>query len=308
MNLSTTALNIPDRLQLLSEGSIIMDAFSASNCLHKVTGGMEQWAKESKTEAENKVSCDWYHGTWQYLRLLNMVAVPDWYPFYMEAIKKVLEVKPGGKIMISACADFGMLAKLHEAIKEAPCNPLIDVYDICPSPLKSAQWYAQKNDLPINSFVCTDILFGTIPEEGYDLIVTDEFLSVIKDELKPMVIKKWEKLLKPGGYIITTAMEGDITTTEKRDSYAQKARKKILENLHLFEAFLAERNLEKLFMQTDRFAALHTRHMIQNRDQLLDLFSGFRLDLLEIVETPGECVNPTFSYQIVAKKPDLQYK
>jgi SAM-dependent methyltransferase len=301
MHTLPTTLNIPERLSLLREGSLIMDAFSGSNCLYKESGGMEQWAKDARA-AEHKVSCDWYHGTWQYLRLLNMVAVPDWYPFYVDAIRKVVSQNPRCKIMISACADFGMLAKLHEGLNGAEGHPLIDVYDICPSPLKSAQWYAQKNNLPINSFICADILLGDLPENKYDLIITDEFLSVIKDDLKPLVIQRWKHLLKPGGYIITTAMEGEVTTPEKREWYAQKARKKILESLHLFEDFIAQDGLEKLFERTDKFASLHTRHMIRNRNQLVNLFSEFQLDQLELVETPGECVNPTFSYQIVAQK------
>mgnify|MGYP000149644490 CR=1 FL=1 len=297
----------PEKAEALQDSCLHMDDSAAKCCSKKDTGGMEQWAKDFKMVEVQSLSCDWYHSTWQFLRLINMVAVPDWYPFYVGAIKQVLVHNPNSKIFISACADYGMLAKLHEAIEEynneheTNCNPQITIADICITPLQNAKWYAANAYLKIDSFVCDNIITGNFPEGEYDLIITDEFLSVIKDELKQEVVDKWKKLLSSGGCVITTAMQGEPTNSEKRAFFAQKARARIKANPQLFPFSFDKDAFENIMKKTDRFAELHTRHMIKNKEQLVDLFRNFAHLQLDLVETPGECVNPTFSYQIIAK-------
>jgi hypothetical protein len=50
------------------------------------------------------------------------------------------------------------------------------------------------------------------------------------------------------------------------------------------------------------FADFHTRHMLSGEEELRTILSDF--DQLEVrcITTPGECVNPTDSFQIVASK------
>ena len=65
---------------------------------------MEEWAKDHRL---NTNSCAGYHGTWQYLRLLDMVAVPHWHrDFYNRALDDFLRRKPHANILISAAADL----------------------------------------------------------------------------------------------------------------------------------------------------------------------------------------------------------
>jgi hypothetical protein len=296
-----------ENLKTLQSSCLHMSEWAPQSCVNKNIGGMEQWAKDFKIVDDTTLSCDWYHSTWQFLRLVNMVAVPDWYPFYVEAILEVLLEKPDAKIFISACADYGMLAKLHEAMEEyaiqtgEKSNPHITIADICLTPLHNAKWYADNASIKLENLVCDNIILGNFPQSEFNLIITDEFLSVIKDEMKQDVVDKWKYLLKPGGCIITTAMEGLPTTPERREFYAQKARKLIGENPHLFPSTFTQEDFEKVMQQTDKFASLHTRHMIRDREQLSHLFRNFDYLQIEPVETPGECVNPTFSYQIIAE-------
>src|SRR5262245_660353 len=78
---------------LLVESAPLMREWSATLCAHKDAGGMEEWAKSNGGNG-HVTACDWYHGTWQFLRLLNMVAVPPWYAFYNDAIAGILRRKP----------------------------------------------------------------------------------------------------------------------------------------------------------------------------------------------------------------------
>jgi 2-polyprenyl-3-methyl-5-hydroxy-6-metoxy-1,4-benzoquinol methylase len=284
---------------LLIESAPLMESWSATECACKDAGGMEEWAKTKNGQPVER--CDWYHGTWQYLRLLNMVAVPPWYEFYQDALGNVLRQRPKAEVLISAAADYGMLATLHDAIRTAGADPHIVVYDICRTPLRSCQWYADRHGLSIEC-VCANLLTCDIPPASFDLIVTDEFLTVIKSEDKPLIVKRWRELLKPGGTLVTTAMIGGPTTPELRQGYAERAR-------HLFEAHAPSfphhlnGRREELLNLFQQFASHHTRHMLSDEEEIRRLFDGFGKFSYVRTITPGECVNPTASLQIVATVP-----
>jgi hypothetical protein len=288
----------PQARDLLVESAPLAELWSKSECSPKPKGGMEEWAKENRLEPE---TCGWYHGTWQYLRLLDMVAVPHWHrDFYNRVLGNILRQKPNANVLISAAADWGMLATLHEAIQISGANPNIVIYDICKTPLKGCQWYADRHGLSIKT-KCANIITDNIAEAPFDLIVTDEFLSVLKAEYKPLIAKRWNELLKPGGAVVTVAMMGGETTPELRKGYAQRARQ-LLDNCN--GDFLPEQGHEKKAQVLENcitFADFHTRHMVLNEEGVRTVLSDFDLECHRIT-TPGECVNPTDSFQIVAWK------
>jgi hypothetical protein len=284
--------------RLLTESAPLMDKWSKHECRGKNCGGMEEWAKEHVEESVR--SCGWYHGTWQYLRLLNMVAVPPWYGRYNDALSAVLRRRPQAEVLISACADYGMLATLHEAIVTSGASPRIAVYDICRTPLLACEWYAARHGLEITC-VCDNIITSpTMPLGAYDLIVTDEFLTVLKHEYKPQIVKRWKELLRPGGTVVTTAMIGGPTTPELREGYALRARHLLDRHGDVFNDIAIDR--EDLIDHFVRFAEFHTRHMLAHEGQIEDLFEDFELSFSRTI-TPGECVNPTSSFEIVATLP-----
>jgi 2-polyprenyl-3-methyl-5-hydroxy-6-metoxy-1,4-benzoquinol methylase len=292
---------VPEFLEL-QESSVLMDEWSAGDCIPKFVGGMEEWAKEQgEVHSRDEFCCDWYHGTWQYMRLLNMVAVPRWYPFYQETLCSVLRRKPDAKVMISACADYGMLHALHCALEEVNASPTITIYDICTTPLKSSQWYADKHNLEVTC-ICDNIITSDIEPASFDLVVTDEFLTVLKDPYKPLIIEKWKKILKPRGVLVTTAMIGNPTTAALREGYAERAETLFSKNGPLvFPAhFQSEAMKERVLKRTAHFACFHTRHMIKDEKQIQNLFKDFKALSIRRVTTPGECVNPTDSFQIAA--------
>jgi hypothetical protein len=287
----------PQTSNLLYESAVLMDEWSRVACHTKPEGGMEQWAKDQKLPAAE--DCSWYHGTWQYLRLLDMVAVPAWHgAFYAEALGSFLAKKPTAHVLISAAADYGMLATLHSAIKATAATPTITIYDICDTPLRSCQWYADRQMLPITTRR-ENLITGNVLDAPFDLIVTDEFLSVLKSEYKPLIVKRWKELLKPGGAVVTVAMIGGVTTPELRQGYERRA-------YHLLERtngqFPSNGNGNKtnLMARFRAFAAYHTRHMIVDEGELRTLFADYDEFSCKRITTPGECVNPTDSFQIVA--------
>ena len=285
------------QISTLLESAALMETWSRVHCQTKSEGGMEQWAKDQKVrEADN---CSWYHGTWQYLRLLDMVAVPGWHSdFYMETLTDLLRKKPNADVLISAAADFGMLATLHQSIEAAGATPNIVVYDICETPLKSCQWYADRNGIPIKTRR-ENLITGHVAEAPFDLIVTDEFLTVLKSEYKPLIAKRWKELLKPGGAVVTVAMIGDVTTPDLRQGYHRRASQLLEQANGLFPSNL---NGDKaaILDRFQTFSAYHTRHMIVDENELRALFADYASFSCRRITTPGECVNPTDSFQIVA--------
>lgn len=285
--------------ELLIESAPLMEEWSTTHCAGKDMGGMEEWAKTQN--AQPVESCDWYHGTWQYLRLLNMVAVPPWYEFYQEALSNVLRQRSNAEVLISAAADYGMLATLHDAIRATGATPRIQVYDICRTPLRACQWYAERHGLTIEC-VCANLITGDIPPASFDLIVTDEFLTVIKGSDKPLIVKRWRELLKPGGTLVTTAMVGGSTTPELRQGYADRAHRLFEDHTDSFPQH-SNGGRDGLLDRFNLFASHHTRHMLSGEEEIRRLFDGFGTVSYVETLTPGECVNPTASFQIVATVP-----
>ena len=211
----------PKTRDMLIERAPLMDKWSKTECKPKDVGGMEEWAKTHKGDLQVE-SCDWYHGTWQYLRLLDMVATPPWYTFYNEKLSAILRRKPDANVLISAAADFGMAATLIDAIKTAGTKPTVTLYDICNTPLLATQWYAKRKGIKIETVRDNIITSPEMPLHSYDLIVTDEFLTVLKAEYKPSIVERWRDLLRPGGSVVTTAMLGTPTTPEQRGVLRRK--------------------------------------------------------------------------------------
>jgi hypothetical protein len=289
---------------LLIESAPLMAKWSTKECKAKPLGGMEKWAKQNVVRSNDRpTSCEWYHGTWQYLRLLNMVAVPPWYSFYRRALSSLLRKKPQARVLISACADYGMLDTLLQAIIAAGTTPTVVICDICATPLLACDWYAKRHGLQIEC-IC-DNLFTTksLAAESFDIIVTDEFFTVLSADDKPLAAARWKELLKPGGAVVTTAMIGKPTTPDLRARYAEKGRRLLTAKHDVFCAI--DDSSEQLVQRIEQFATFHTRHMIVGDHDIRRLLSGFYLGFVVPTITPGECVNPTYSLQIVATLPHL---
>ena len=286
--------------ELLVESAPLTHQWSGQECSRKSDFGMEEWAKNNRPDRTAGSDCAWYHGTWQYLRLLDMVAVPAWHrEFYNESLGNILKRKPDANVLISAAADYGMLAMLHEAMELSGSSPKIVIYDICKTPLRSCQWYADRHNIKIEKR-CDNLLTNPIPEAPFDLIVTDEFFTVLKAEYKPLISKKWKELLKRGGSVVTTVMMGKTTTPELRRGYADRARQLLEASNGNFLSSPAGFSREAIIDCFVAFAELHTRHMVTSENEVHSLLSDFDKVSCRRISTPGECVNPTESFQIVA--------
>jgi len=169
---------------------------------------MDHLLRESAPLAlwESKKSCDgcgWYHGTWQYLRILGAVSPPYLQEeFYREVIEQLARSGDFRRVCISGSADYAMLDLVLGVWNAAGKTPEITVVDRCPTPLFLNRWYAERKAVKIRT-ICRNMLeYRDI--ERFDLICTHAFFGNFDPEQRKTVIRNWQGLLRPGGRVVTT--------------------------------------------------------------------------------------------------------
>jgi len=174
--------------------------------LARSTALAHEWAQQSCRCDPQGRSCAAYHGSWQVMRLLGLGATLGGHPgHYLAAMRRWAE-RPcahghARRVLISGCADYSMLAHLWHCI--GPEDALdVTVLDICRTPLRLNEWYAQHLGRPLQT-VCNDIL-AYRPPIGFDLIVTSSFLGFFEPQQRPELFRSWQRLLREGGWLVSS--------------------------------------------------------------------------------------------------------
>jgi hypothetical protein len=151
----------------------------------------------------DREDCSWYHGSWQFLRVFDMVSTPTWHvDFYLENIRAATE-QGARRVLITGTADYSMYAHVLHAARAAGVEPDVTVLDLCETPLMLCRWYGQlAGHQPI--VIRSDVLDFESPEP-YDLVVTDAFITRFVEADRARVAKAWARYLRAGGRLITTA-------------------------------------------------------------------------------------------------------
>jgi SAM-dependent methyltransferase len=161
----------------------------------------------------DRISCSWYHGVWQYLRLLDMVSSPTWHSeFYQHWLTDSLCDRATKRVLITGTADYSVLAYVIAAATSIGRLNNIEthVLDLCPTPLAECRWYAERarTSVRLHEADILDEADGLVArvagDERFDLIVTDAFLTRFSRDEVGRVLDNWHALLRPGGRVITT--------------------------------------------------------------------------------------------------------
>ncbi|AGL18796.1 class I SAM-dependent methyltransferase [Actinoplanes sp. N902-109] len=165
------------------------------------------------------VSCAWYHGIWQYLRLYDMVSSPIWHSdFYSAALREHLHSTPQARVLITGAADYGTLAYVLNAV-ERPAALDVQVLDMCMTPLLANRWFARRRGTRVRmhnlDFVEAGERFAA-EQQPFDLIISDAFLTRFSAADAAVVAQNWRRLLKPGGRLITTVRLYESSRQEPR--------------------------------------------------------------------------------------------
>lgn len=146
--------------------------------------------------------CAWYHGAWQYFRLLDLVATPqDHTSFFLQALTTLARGDRHRRILICGSADYSMLAHVARAYRGASTPPAITVVDICETPLFLNRWYAARLDMSVQTHRSDILEYGAATP--FDVICTHSFLGNFPPACRQELIATWSKLLRPGGKLLT---------------------------------------------------------------------------------------------------------
>lgn len=248
--------------------------------------------------------CSWYHGTWQYLRLANLVSTPTWHhSFYQENLAESIASRADSRVLISGTADYSLLAYVLGAARDATAHAEITVLDMCPTPLFACQWLAKREGHRIRTtqedvLNCTSLALG-----AFDVIATDAFLTRFGAGGTPQILRAWHSLLAPGGLVITTVRLHDLNPVIRDTEALIQAfvdRGRIA--FERWSVFLRT-PLEDLVLRADAYARRMKSLRVASPAEIPVMFheAGFEVIFTEVAEVPGE-LQPTSYMRLVARR------
>ncbi len=237
----------------------------------------------------NHESCAWYHGSWQFLRLLDLVSTSDVHASHFDTqLKKIAGDSSFKNILVSGSADSGLVKTIHEALAHRKAEIKLTVIDICETPLKVCEQYADKAGLQITT-LRQDVLEG-LPEATFDAIFTHSFMGYFDDAARQCLLAQWALSLRPGGRLITVQRirenyADDVVRFNDLEINAFVARAKDLVRQSDF-ADLSEFDIVGM---AKKFAERFRNFPVRSAEQLQNMFetAGFRLAGFERQSTQG---------------------
>ncbi len=231
-------------------------------------------------DPENGQSCANYHAIWQYLRIIGAVTTLDRHaPYYHKAIAQIAQDKGSTRVLLSGSADYGLLAVVAKAFREAGSEPCITLVDRCGTPLKLARWYAEQRQLAVQTEQAD--LLDYSPRAGFDLICVHSLFGLIPGQLRPALLKRWHGLLRPGGRIlcinaVSPAHHPPVVrfTAEQRRQHRDRveaAARRCQQTLDLSSEALGE--------MAAAYSASRSSNVIRSREEIIDLFEQAGLEI-----------------------------
>jgi SAM-dependent methyltransferase len=229
------------------------------------------------------MSCAWYHGIWQYLRLFDLITTPrDHAAFYRAAL--VEPVRAGARrLLVSGTADYALPACLLWICGLAGAKPEITVLDICPTPLRLCEWYAERKGATIMTSA-VNILDYDNPAP-FDVVATHSFLGRFSPSERHALVSRWHRLLRPGGRVVMVNRirpdAPDIVrfTPEQVERFVGRVRQAAES-----AGNPADISADLLVAMAQDYAAGHRMIPVRSTDEIVHLLEagGFRIDQLTV--------------------------
>lgn len=244
--------------------------------------------------------CEWYHGTWQYLRLLGLAAAPERHrAFFAEVLGSLARGGRHPAVLVTGAADYSMLAHVVAAYRQGgrtAADLNLGVVDRCATPVVLGAWFAGLSGTPLQTSVA-DVL-DLPPRAPVDVVCTHSFLSQFAPDRRPALVARWRGLLRPGGKAVTTTRispsgaPGTVRfTPAQTHAYAERAlveARRLAPALDLEPPALADR--------ARRYAENIAVHTVTSTDEVVRLLEdgGLRVEHLEVREVEGPATPGTW--------------
>lgn len=248
--------------------------------------------------------CNWYHGTWQYLRLLEMVSTPTWHhDFYTKQLHDALSLNSSLKALITGTADYSVLAYLISSSKQINMDCEINILDLCATPLFACEWYAKMNNVSINTYKQNIFDFSELHEKSMDIVVTDAFLTRFTADETKNILNIWSHVLKPGGRVITTVrMHGKTLPARSEEEAIRDFKERAIIRFERWEPYL-NIGVHKVGELSEVYARKMVSNKLGGEDWVIEAIksSGFIILERELSDVPGE-LYPTVYLRLVCEK------
>jgi SAM-dependent methyltransferase len=171
--------------------------------------------------------CAWYHGTWPSLRALGLVATPYRHAELFDGVLREAAASGRDDVLVCGAADAAMVELVLDAYTSAP--PRVTVLDRCATPVRVATEAAARAGVTVEPWVA-DIVDADRPA-AFDVVCTHGLLPLQPAHVRPRVIERWARLLRPGGVAVTTSSiagpevtDPSVYAPEAVDAFAERAR------------------------------------------------------------------------------------
>jgi len=263
--------------------------------------------------ADTGDTCMWYHRVWQYLRLLGIIStVRTNTDFLTRTFRDLARTGQYRRALISATADYSMLAHLSDAYAREQQALDATVSDRCETSLFLNRWYAERFHLQLTT-VCSDALeFRT--DQRFDLICTHNFVGRFDTADRKGLIDRWHALLRPGGAVVTTQRirpNSQPGVTSYAPDQARELSQRVVAAASVHPQVHV--NLEELAEAVYEYAMRKSGHVIRTNDEITAAFTdaGFDVALSDEGEGSAEregdrpsstAGKDTYRMRIVARK------
>jgi hypothetical protein len=232
--------------------------------------------------------CAWYHGTWQWLRLLDLVSNPSWHgEFFQRVLRDACAGVEQPRVLVSGCADYSMYAHVAAALGAAA---EVTALDRCRTPLVGTDGYASWAGLPRPALLEDDALTHA-PDKPYDAVVSDSFLPRFGPDELTGLLAAWRKAVRYGGVVVTTVRIHDsgAATATRRGEIADRWRQVALGSRAWWPQVSAVAVAE-LADRVGEFARRQERNAVYDAGSLVTLFAdaGFDEASVETAEVAGK--------------------
>jgi SAM-dependent methyltransferase len=240
--------------------------------------------------AATGADCAWYHGFWQYLRLMDLAKTSGGQAaFLVDHLQTLARAGQSPRVLVSGSADYAMPAHAMAAYRSQSATLRLAVVDRCETPLALTRWYAERHGVTLATS-CADILDHDTTEP-LDVVFTNSFFGSFAPASRPRLVAAWRRLLRPGGTLLFTNRLRPGTgpevlgfTPEQARAFAATAREEAKRQHDVLglDPMDAERRARV-------YAENYRSHPVRSADELADLLKhgGFDVELLEVVTHQG---------------------
>jgi hypothetical protein len=251
----------------------------------------------------DRSDCSWYHGAWQYLRVLDLVSTPTWHDaFYRTAFEEAFSRNPCSRVLISGTADYSLLAYVLSSARKCNAAPDVTVLDQCGTPLFACRWFAKRFGTSIHT-IQADVLDAPRLLGKFDLITSDAFLTRFPGGDVRRVAEVWSELLVPGGTAVTTVrLHGKSVAVRDEGQAVLDFVSRARVRLPRWQQFLRQ-PAQKLIAAVEVYGRRMVSNRIGEEQDILKMLAtvGLRPHSTEVADVPGE-LYPTVYLRTVCKK------